>query len=153
MLRLYGVGGFAVGAYLLEKHMTKRTTRAPIPFADPDGTPCVRVPLSNGRDHAELYADDYAALIAGGVEGNWQCIIPNRISRRGQRAYVQGWMPAARPPVDKPNKRTARTIAPRIVGALQGQRVHYRDGNTLNLRRCNLEIAGQPKADTAAVTR
>lgn len=128
--------------------MAQKATRRPVPFTDPDGTPCVRVPLGNGRDHAELYADDYAALIRGGLTGNWQLNIPNRISRRAQRAYVQCHMPAVRQRADDPNKLTAQTVARRIIGALPGQRVHYRDDNTLNLRRCNLEVEGQPKADT-----
>jgi len=117
----------------------KRTTRRPIYFTDPDGTPCVRVPLSNGRDHAELLADDYAALIARGVTGNWQHNIPNRISRDGRRSYVQCYVPR-RTPSRKGNRWTALTVARLILDAPKGRRVRYRDGNTLNLRRSNLYL-------------
>ena len=116
------------------------TTRHPAPFTDPDGTPCVRVPLANGRDHAELYADDYADLIARGVTGNWQAAVPNRVSRSARRPYVQCFIPTtyARP---GGLRWTTQTVARLIAQAGNGLRVRYRDGNTLNLRRCNLEIA------------
>ena len=65
--------------------MSKRTTRRPELFNDPDGTCCVRVPLGDGHSFAELYADDYAALLARGVSGNWQITVPNRLSRKMDR--------------------------------------------------------------------
>lgn len=117
--------------------MKKRITRHPIPFNDPDGTPCVRVPLSDGRHFAELYADDYAGLLTQGVTGNWQYAVPNRISRKGQRGYVQCHVPRATP--SRSGARcTALTVARLILGAPKGRRIYYRDNNTLNLRRDNL---------------
>lgn len=119
--------------------MKKRTTRHPIPFNDPDGTPCVRVPLSNGKHFAELYADDYAALIARGITGNWQHTIPNRLSRTALRSYVQCHVPRASP-CDAGKHHTALTVSRMILDAPKGRRIFYRDNNTLNLRRDNLQL-------------
>jgi len=121
--------------------MKKRNTRHPIPFNDPDGTPCVRVPLSDGRHFAELYAEDYAYLIALGVSGNWQHNVPNRITRKGQRSYVQCHVPLVTP--SRSGARwTALTVSRLILGAPKGRRIHYRDNNTRNLRHDNLQLRG-----------
>ena len=131
--------------------MSKRTTRRPELFNDPDGTCCVRVPLGDGHSFAELYADDYAALLARGVSGNWQITVPNRLSRKRARRYVQCHVtitpaePGGRP-------WTALTVARLIVDAPRGRKVTYRDDNTLNLRRDNLELAdGYTRLDREAL--
>lgn len=129
----------------------KTLKRHPIPFRDPDGTPCVRIPLSDGRNFAELYADDYQALLERGITGNWQHNVPNRISRRSHRSYVQCHVPLngrAR----SGGRMTAVTVARLIANAPKGRKVYYRDGNTLNLRRDNLRLRdGYTRLDLKAL--
>src|SRR5690606_29589276 len=135
-----GLGGFAVRARRdlpTEQPMKKQVNRHPIPFNDPDGTPCVRVPLSDGRHFAELYAEDYANLIDRGITGYWQHNIPNRISREGRRGYVQCRVRLATP-TRTAARVTALPVVRLILNAPKGRRIYYRDNNPLNLRRNNL---------------
>ena len=117
----------------------KKLKRHAIPFRDPDGTPCVRVPLSDGYSFAELYAEDYDKLLDRKVSGNWQHNVPNRISRAKNRGYVQCHLPINGGALTGKHV-TALTVARLIVNAPKGRRIYYRDNNTLNLRRDNLVL-------------
>jgi hypothetical protein len=84
----------------------------------PDGY--LRVPLGRSGQHEAIIAlDDYQQLIELGVSPNWQ--------RCG------GSVSAV---TKKGNMLVGRILA----DARAGQRVHYKDGNPLNLRRDNLSV-------------
>jgi len=105
---------------------------------DPGGRPIVRVPLAhtkvtskNPRRFALLDAEDFDRLMAAGVSPCWTL---NRDGKMGI-GYVRA------PWGSDPRGRTLVSIAPLVLGTEPGQRVHYRDGNRLNLRRSNLWAA------------
>jgi len=109
----------------MQHDTTPRITR----FTDPDGTPCVRVLLSDHQTTAELYAEDYEWLIEQGVTGRWRFVTPNQNAQK----YVQC-------NTSIPYHATL-TVARLLTLAEQGQQVRYLDGNTLNLRLDNLRCA------------
>jgi len=77
----------------MQHDTTPRITR----FTDPDGTPCVRVLLSDHISTVELYAEDYDWLMAQGVTSSWQAAVPNRKTRKRLRIYVQSRNPHKTP--------------------------------------------------------
>lgn len=84
----------------------------------PDGS--VHVPLArNGEAEATIDFEDYQYLVSLGVSPNWQ---------------QSGRSVSARTP--KGNMLVGRIL----MDAKAGQRVQYKDGNPLNLKRDNLSI-------------
>lgn len=81
----------------------------------------VYVPLARGDDEAVLDLEDYNELVALKVYPNWQL--------RGGQAGARG-----------PGGINV-LIARVLTDAKPGQRVTYRDGDKLNLRRSNLECS------------
>jgi len=118
---------------------TPRVTR----FTDPDGTPCVRVLLSDHTSTAELYAEDYDRLIEQGVTSSWQAAVPNRKTRKRLRIYVQSRNPVPYP-MRKGTQDSCQMVARLLVQAGRGEQVRYHDGNTLNLRSDNLRVTEGP---------
>lgn len=119
--------------------MKKRNTPSAETFTDADGQQCVRLCLSGREVSAELYADDFAALLASGVSPFWFLCWNKREGVQYVRATVPGH-----------NK---RAVARLLTRAGKGEKVTYRDGNRLNLRRGNLVIArgGSAVADCGAL--
>ena len=94
---------------------------------DEDGREIVLVPL--GREmkyHAKLYNDDYERLLQLGVTGKW-----NTHDNGDGRLYV-----TVRSKINRHHIIVARLIA----NPLPGYSVYYKNGDTLDLRRDNLEI-------------
>ncbi len=90
---------------------------------DEDGKLIVLVPLGGEDDlTAEIEAEDYAFLIHSGISGNWFS------TSNGYVAISSGLV---RPVV--------AIVARDLLGAQLGERVVYKDGSSLNLRRANLE--------------
>jgi len=120
-------------------------------FTDPDGTPCVRVLLSDHISTAELYAEDYDRLIEQGVTDRWQAAVPNRKTRKRPRIYVQSRNPVPYP-MRKGRQDSCQMVARLVVQAGQGERIRYHDGNTLNLRSDNLRLSeGYARRDSADI--
>ena len=86
---------------------------------DDDGTPIVSVPLINSKQIAILNQSDYQELISIGVDPRWK-LARSQVFERG---------------------RTLVSIARLIANAKKGEKVQYKDGNQLNLRRKNLVIS------------
>ena len=84
---------------------------------------CVRVPLANGAGCAELYEEDYEALMTQGISHKWSL----NFNGSGRRGYVKVC-----------TSNNVRTVARLIMKAPAGRAVSYLDGNPLNLRRDNL---------------
>lgn len=125
-----------------------KQTREPIHFTDPDGTACVRIPLANDRGYAELYADDYAALMAAGISRNWTLNYPSLARTGGSQCYVQCHVPTRYR--NKHGNWTAQVVSRLIMQAGAGERVRYADRNPTNLRRDNLYFtSGSARRDFA----
>lgn len=106
--------------------MKLEPNRAPLHFVAPGGGRCVRVPLARHDASAIVDADDYNRLIAQGVSPHWCVNLDGSKTRRYVRVTIAG--------------DNVRTVARLITGAGRGERVHYRDGNPLNLRGDNLRV-------------
>lgn len=115
-----------------------KPTRHPLYFTDQNGTTCVQLPLANNQGHAELYADDLAALVSCGVSTNWTLNYPSLTRSGGRDCYVQCHVPTSYR--NKNGNWTAQVVARLIMQAGAGERVRYVDRNTLNLRRDNLYL-------------
>lgn len=97
---------------------------------DPDGTRIVKVPLTGGFV-ATVEAEDYDAFVTLGLSTRW-------LANAGGSGSitVRFTLPPARPGQRSNNASVSRVI----VNAGNGQRVRYRDGNPLNLRKSNLRL-------------
>lgn len=108
--------------------------RKPIRFTDTDGVARYSMPLA--RPGVEVIIDiaDLDAIAAAGISLQWS---------QGADGY---------PRVNVPGCGT-QAIARLILGAQQGERTCYRDGNPLNLRRSNLTIGrvGDTRSKAAAL--
>lgn len=98
--------------------------RQPVYFIDSYGGACVRLSLANRRHHAVLDADAYSELMASRVSPCWAL----NSNGRG-RHYVKAG-----------TTNNKRVVARLISKAARGQQVEYRNGNSLDLRRCNLRL-------------
>ncbi|WP_442577705.1 hypothetical protein ACSBOB_19275 [Mesorhizobium sp. ASY16-5R] len=87
-----------------------------------DKTGVVRVPLArDGKDEAVIDLEAYNELMTLGVYQNWQ-LRGGNVGARGPRGL--------------------KVLIGRVLtNARPGQRVVYRDGNPLNLRRGNLDLS------------
>ncbi|MFA9479225.1 hypothetical protein ACERK3_13115 [Phycisphaerales bacterium AB-hyl4] len=100
---------------------------------DHDGAKVMKVPLSDGIHEAKLWPQDYRRLAAMNMTTGWcyNAAGPGhqyvRIADSQQRFGPGELVTAARI----------------IVDAGKGERVKYRDGNRLNLRRENLNVIPQ----------
>lgn len=96
----------------------------------------VRVPVTvkNGGEqrHVSLYAEDYKRLIAMGVTENWF------INEGLVRFFSKG---------RENNSMVARVILGLWPEHDKDKRVHYRNGNKLNLLRHNLELRCNSKSE------
>jgi hypothetical protein len=92
----------------------------PITIAKDGDSYIARVPLArSGKVEALVKPEDYNTLLSLGVSPNWQ---------------ISGGSVVANTP-------NGQTLVGRILtNAKAGQRVTYKDGNPLNLRRSNLEV-------------
>lgn len=103
--------------------MTTRTNRHPSFAKDRDGKDIVRIPLANHPEPAKLLKDDFERLTSMGLTTAWT------LNSNGQgHSYVRCAAPG----------RNLITVARAICDVGRGRRIHYRDGNRLNLRRDNL---------------
>jgi hypothetical protein len=93
---------------------------------DDSGRPLVQVSIPNCHRPAVLLGEDYAALMLAGVSPNWF------INQNGRKLWY------VRTPVGVNGR--PDTVARLILGASNGARVKYVDGNRLNLRRENLYV-------------
>lgn len=90
------------------------------------------MPLANSTEPAEIFEEDFEAIVRAGGGPNWT------FNPAGpERRYVRTQM--------RRGSRDARaghleTVARLVAGAREGQKVKYRDGNRLNLRRTNLQV-------------
>jgi hypothetical protein len=103
-------------------------TVRPVQYSiDENGQEIVLVPLDPERKYyAKLYADDYERLLKLGVTGEWS------VHNNGSgRLYV-----TVRSKINAHHIIVARLIA----NPLPGYSVYYKNGDTLDLRRDNLEI-------------
>jgi len=91
---------------------------------DPDGRTVFGVPLSNSKERAWLYAEDYAELLKVHGPGRW------RLNGACGCAYVR----MSSPTQGGGNVMVARSIA----AASRRTSIHYADGDRLNLRSSNL---------------
>lgn len=117
--------------------------RAPILSTDPDGTPIITVPLTNGYA-ATLYLEDWERITT--LYGpNWQSLSNGR-----GRVYASA---KRHPDADPMDPRIGPiTMARAIVGAKLGEIVRYRDSNTMNLRRTNLYIVRRKRSAESTAT-
>lgn len=110
--------------------MTKRTTH-PDYFADADGRRLVRIAVHGSESPAitEAVLFDNAQRRHG--------LTGNLYMTGGRRRYVHAWL----------GDRSAHTTTARLlIDCPKGYRVHYRDGNPLNLLPENLRLVA-PWAD------
>lgn len=106
--------------------MTTKRNRHPIYSQDRDGRDIVLVPLANHAQPAKLLKEDFERLTDCGLGTAWT------FNDNGKgNAYVRTHAPG----------RNLITVARAIVEIGRGRRVHYRDGNRLNLRSDNLTTA------------
>lgn len=106
-----------------------RELRAPIPFTDAHGTPCLRVPLGNAPgSFAVIDRHSYDALISEGLTGPW-FLNGNGTGRSYVRIAV---------PVEGRRSGTNLLVARLILGAGPGTVVRYANGDRLDLRFINL---------------
>ena len=94
----------------------------------PDGIELALVPLYESETPAVIYANDYNRLMKEHVSPNW-CLA---------NGYVRASQGLCR--MNGTHGTYAMNIARMVLGAEDGERVSYRDGDTLNLRRENLFI-------------
>lgn len=92
-----------------------------------------RVPLSDGKRHAEIWAEDLEAIQALGISVNWAGLRNGYVTACGRRA-VSGKVLVARV----------------LMDAQEGEIVVYRDKNPLNLRRENLGLMPHGRAKITA---
>lgn len=112
--------------------MTIKPDRRPVFTTDWDGRDIVLVPLANHDQPAKLMKEDFERITAKGVGIFWT------LNNNGTGpAYVR----APAPGKHLSPGRTLITIARVITGVGRGRRVHYRDGDRLNLRSDNLTTA------------
>ncbi len=110
----------------------KTPSRQPETFTDTDGVARCRVPLARGG-YAVLDLEDMHAIAAARITWNWYA------NRHG---YVVTNVP----------RQGVCSVARLIVGAGDGERVTFADGDKLNLRRANLRVneGREPRVDFAA---
>jgi hypothetical protein len=119
--------------------MKKKQQAAPEYTTDADGRQLVHAALANTDQRATLYAEDYQRWLAAGFPPFWSFV-----STGGRFQYV---LASTRSPS---NSKRSLTVARWIASAGRGQRVCYADGDRLNLRSENLELAqGTAKAAAA----
>jgi hypothetical protein len=85
-------------------------------FLDDGGTPIVSVPLTNTNKNAILCQSDFNELIRLGVDPRWK-LATGQVFQRGENHV---------------------SVARLIANAKKGEKVQYRDGDTLNLKLNNL---------------
>lgn len=103
---------------------------------DKDGKTFVRVPCGPRAEcHAEIEFRDWENLLSLGYTGNLGFF---ELRRNGKRYATLS---------DSKSKGGVVLAARIIADAKPGQRVHFVDGNPLNLRRSNLELRST-RADT-----
>lgn len=101
--------------------MKPHPKRSPEFFTDTCGARRARMPLSKAGTFALLDANDMQALMDMGVPTNW-CV--------NGRGYVAANIPGAGP----------FAVARLVMGAANGERVSYADGDKLNLQGDNLQV-------------
>lgn len=94
------------------------------------GKPLAFVPLGSWggakQKEAILFLEDYERLINNGLSGNWSC-------HSGSYVAVTIY--------DKETRATRKVLINRVLmGAKVGERVRYKNGNPLDLRRSNLQL-------------
>lgn len=114
--------------------MKLSTKRTPEFYTDACGTGRARMPLSKAGTFAVLDATDMQALLTMGVSPNWF------INKRG---YVAVNIPRIGP----------FPVARLVMGAGDGERVFYTNGDKLNLQGDNLRITDKhsPRVNLAAL--
>ncbi len=117
--------------------------RAPILSTDPDGTPIITVPLTNGYA-ATLRLEDWEQISSLYGE-NWQANSDGK-----GRVYASAYR---NPDADLTDPRIGPiAMARAIVEAKPGEIVRYRDGNTMNLRLTNLYIERKKRSVKSTAT-
>src|SRR5690348_15661818 len=110
-----------------------RKLPAPIFTVDADGQELAHVALSNTDERVVMYADDFRRLMDAGFSSRW-----NFSSDRCGNAYPVMWASTVE------GVRRGVAVARLIANAQRGERIHMRDGNSLNLRRENLHSESGP---------
>jgi len=102
-----------------------------------DGRQVAFVPLGDGR-FAVVDAVDFDQLVAAGVSANWHIGVDDR---GADHVRIRSAKPERFPVV---------SVARLITGAGPRERITFRDGDRLNLRRENLRVS--PRKPGAALT-
>lgn len=108
-----------------------KVKRKPTQFTDTDGVIRYRMPLARHGVEVVIDTADLNAIADAGISLQWS---------QGPDNY---------PRVNIPGCGT-HAIARLILGAQQGERVVYRDGDPLNLRRSNLTVGRIRASDSNA---
>ncbi len=110
-----------------QPRQSRRRPVMPWHFRDGSGRACVRVRLGHTDERAILYADDYSRLISDGLSRMWQAAS----NGAGVRRYVYA----------KHSVRGTVQVARELFDLRRGDgiRITYRNGDTFDLRRDNLE--------------
>lgn len=116
----------------------KSVARARLTTAEPEqrNKVAIRPPPSNEDDgvvKVELTGDTFAILDVADWESIKNKYSPNLFSNGGRngRQYAYVWTPKGN-----------RVVARELLGARRGQRIKYINGDSLDIRRANLQFVG-----------
>jgi hypothetical protein len=120
----------AVAGFNAHLRQARRPRREPVFTTDEDGQRIVRVPLNLPGAVATVAEDDFVRLRANGFTDQWTTWHDGRSGC----SYVVLGVTGLRGSI--------LWVSRLIAEAGRGQRVGFRDGNRLNLRRDNLVVTG-----------
>lgn len=110
---------------------------------DGSGEVTISIPMRDPRSGKTLWAitelSTWFDVVEAGADGSWMLAYSSATSTR---PYVR-----TKPPLSSRDSTTLANITRIIVNAKPRQHARTLDGNSLNLRRFNLYVVGQPKDD------